>query len=63
MLVLQDCRPGILHVGMLRGFGRDGQHFHTTLGFEAMPTPLGHDHQHAGRQLQGLHDRIDAKNG
>src|SRR2546428_3385248 len=24
-----------------------------------MPTALGHDHQHACRQLQGLHDRID----
>ena len=41
MLVLQDCHPWIIHVGMLRGFGRDGQHFHATLGFEAMPTPLG----------------------
>jgi hypothetical protein len=44
---------------MLRGFGRDGHHFHATRGFEAMPTPLGHDHQHACRQLQGLHDLID----
>src|SRR5437867_666362 len=59
MLVLQDCRPWIIHMGMLRGFGRDGHHFHASRGFEAMPTPLGHDHQHACRQLQGLHDLID----
>jgi hypothetical protein len=24
-----------------------------------MPTPLGNNHQHAGRQLQGLHDLTD----
>src|SRR5438105_4270274 len=58
-LVLHDCRPGIIHVSMLRWFGRDGQHFHAALGFEAMPTPLGYDHQHAGRQLQGLQALID----
>jgi len=58
-LVLQDCRPWIILMGMLRGFVRDGHHFHTGRGFEAMPTPLGNNHQHAGRQLQGLHDLID----
>jgi hypothetical protein len=46
-------------MGMLRGFWRDGQHFHTGLGCEAMSTALGYDHQHACRQLQGLHNRID----
>jgi hypothetical protein len=59
MLVLNDRCPWIINMGMLRGFWRDGQHFHTGLGCEAMPTALGHDHQHACRQLQGLHDRID----
>src|SRR5207245_5604806 len=28
-------------------------------GLEAMPTPLGHVHQHACRQLQGLHGLVD----
>src|SRR5919109_1667724 len=58
-LVLPDCRPWIVNMRMLRGCWRDGQHLHPGLGFEAMPTPLGHDHQHAGRQLQGLQDILD----
>src|SRR5215813_5440660 len=58
-LFIHDRRPWIIHVSMLRWFGSDGQHFHAARGFEAMPTSLRNDHQHACRQLQGLQDLID----